>query len=167
MTPSYSSAQKGVSSCSSGGSFGPSFERTFKAETATRDVGVGEIPLFEVSSVRIDGMFEEDVKGKCGPASSVVAPPRSKGLRHPDSPAIPTERGLYSRQLALPGRSRGGKVGVNARAQEKMEDVRVLAEQMRSAEVRAAVVQFSREGALFKEKNISEYLRRFEAAVRQ
>ncbi|KAG5458097.1 MAG: hypothetical protein BJ554DRAFT_1753, partial [Olpidium bornovanus] len=65
------------------------------------------------------------------------------------------------------GRTRLGEVGVNARAQGKMEDVRILAEQMRSAEVRAAVVQFTQEGALFKENNISKYLRCFEAAVCQ
>ncbi|KAG5457446.1 MAG: hypothetical protein BJ554DRAFT_2536, partial [Olpidium bornovanus] len=46
-------------------------------------------------------------------------------------------------------------------------DVQVLVAQMRSSEVRAAVVQYTKENGLFQEENVTQYLRKFEVAVRQ
>ncbi|KAG5462556.1 MAG: hypothetical protein BJ554DRAFT_4644, partial [Olpidium bornovanus] len=43
-----------------------------------------------------------------------------------------------------------------------MEEVYLLAVQMRAAEVRTAVVQFTKENGLFKEEDVSAYLRLFE-----
>lgn len=48
-----------------------------------------------------------------------------------------------------------------------MGEVYLLAAQMRAAEVRSAVVQFTKENGLFREENVSAYLRLFETTVRQ
>ncbi|KAG5462501.1 MAG: hypothetical protein BJ554DRAFT_4872 [Olpidium bornovanus] len=69
---------------------------------------------------------------------------------------------LFGLAIGAPGQDNKGKVMC-----APVFDVRALAEQMRAAEVCAAVIQFTKENGVFKDVNISSYLKRFECAVRQ
>ncbi|KAG5459510.1 MAG: reverse transcriptase (RNA-dependent DNA polymerase)-domain-containing protein, partial [Olpidium bornovanus] len=112
-------------------------------------------------------LFEGSVEGSW----SALALESARYVLHTVVAGIPRSKGPSDPAILQPLEGGTGGAGEASTSKQDvrfgMEEVYLLAAQMRAAEVPAAVVQFTKENGLFKEEDVSAYLRLFETTVRQ